>query len=726
MASILRLVKERFANRPDSEHGQAIVRLVIACLIVAYLLGLQGFERDSHATQTMLWVMLGESVVGLGLTAAIVWRPGVSHLRRWIGMIADYSTLAALMSLDAPSLAPLYVIVLWVTIGNGLRYGTTYLYTAAGLAAVSFLAVILGNAYWNGQPYLSAGLWLGLVAIPAYLSSLLRSLQNATLAARRANEAKSRFLANMSHELRTPLNGIIGMAELMHGTRLAPEQREYADVIHTSAQSLLLLVNDVLDISAIEAGKLQRRDVDFNLQEVAKRLQKMMQPLAAAKGLTFKVEVAADVPVRLHGDSALLTQVLLNLLHNAVKFTECGEVSLQVRLSSAPAGEAGRGKDGERQVRLRFSVRDTGIGVPEQDQERIFQAFEQVDNGPTRRFGGTGLGTTIAKTLTQLIGGQIGVESNPGGGSHFWIDLPLLLEDGLGDRADAAYAADDKVISFEDPFLRHKTRVRSLRVLIADDQAANRTVLTRILERAGHRVSAANDGEQALDQLESGQFDLAVLDMHMPGLTGLDVIRQLRFMQAGGARRTPTIVLSADATLQASEAANQAGAMAFLTKPIVVGKLLETIAEVVDSQKLPAVRAISDVARPVTNPAVLAELAEMGLGAQFLHDFVEQCLEDANGCQRELAKAGEAGRWDEFREIAHAYKGVAENLGAHSIAERCSQLMRAGDEMLQRERAKAVNELAAQLNAVTELSREEVARLSRNSGARGKDVPDVS
>jgi two-component system sensor histidine kinase RpfC len=708
-------LKQRLQNRPDSEHGQALVRLVIACLIVTYLFGLRRSADGIDTHTTMLLVMLAEATVGSLLLASIVTWPGVSHVRRWIGMVADYTTLAVLMSLDAYTLAPLYVIILWVTIGNGLRFGTGYLYSASALACVAFLTVVLTSEYWRTQPYLAVGLCLGLIAIPAYLSSLLSNLHRVTAEARRANEAKTRFLANMSHELRSPLNGIIGMAELMHGTRLAPEQREYADVIHTSAQSLLLLVNDVLDISAIEAGKLQRKDADFNLQDLTYRIQKMLQPMAAAKGLSLRLDVDSDVPVRLHGDGAHLTQILLNLLHNAIKFTEEGGVALRVMLRGSGDGE----------VQLRFSVRDTGIGIPGDDADRIFLAFEQVDSGPTRRFGGTGLGTTIAKTLTQLLGGEIGLEPNEEGGSHFWVDLPMRLPEAGHLHAEDEHGAGDKIISFDDPFIRHRMRVRNLRVLIADDQSANRTVLARILERAGHRVQTVNDGEQALDELEQGSFDLVILDMHMPQLSGLDVTRQLRFMEARSTKRTPTIILSADATVQASEDASEAGAHAFLTKPIVVGRLLETIADVVDAQKMPAVRAISDVASPVTNPAVLEELADMGLGEQFLIDFVEQCLKDATACQAEIAQAGASSDWTAFREVAHAYKGIAENLGALSIAERCSQIMRASEDVLARERTKLVVELSTQLASVTQVSRQEAVRLTRRPG-RNKNVPDIS
>ncbi len=705
MNRLLPRMKLRLSQRSDSEHGQAIVRLAIACLILAYLWFIGQYRGDDGHLGAMVMIMAVEAVVGMGLIVAILINPGVSHTRRTLGMLADYATLAALMSLNPAALAPLYVIIMWVTIGNGMRYGAAYLYSAMALAVSAFTVVVANSDYWQRQPFLAAGLWFGLVAIPGYLSSLMKTLHRATEEARRANAAKSRFLATMSHEFRSPLNGIIGMAELMRGTRLEPEQKEYAEVIHTSAQTLLLLVEDVLDISAIEAGKVQRKDADFDLSQQIRRLQTMLQPLAAGKGLQLSASIDKDVPLLLHGDGAHLTQVLLNLMHNAIKFTERGGVALTVNALK---------REGER-VRLQFSVRDTGIGVPAQSKERIFGAFEQVDTGPSRRFDGIGLGTTIAKTLVTLMEGEIGLEDNAGGGSHFWVRVPMRTREADG-RGEAG-----NVVSFDNAFVRHKAKVRSLRVVIADDQMANRVVLTRILERAGHRVQAANDGEQALDMLAAGNIDLAVIDMHMPRVSGLDVVRELRFMQAGR-ERTPVIVLSADATPQAVREAQEAGARAFLTKPVVVGRLLDTIADVIGQRQIPAVRPVGNSEPKAIEPSILKELADMGLGGGFLRDFVEQCLKDASGCLHDLERYGGAAHWAEYRDAAHAFKGVAENLGAQRIAEDCSRILKAADDVLARDRQRQVEALSRQLAVVSRQVRDEVARLLRAT----PDAPESS
>jgi two-component system sensor histidine kinase RpfC len=707
----LGLLRNRFQNRADSEHEQALVRLAIASLILSYLWGLSYFNASSAGQLwPMLMVMLVETAVGIGLVALIAVAPATCHWRRWLGMLADYGTLTGLMILSPVALAPLYVIILWVTIGNGLRYGGRYLLSASALGLAAFLGVVSATAYWRQQPYLAVGLAIGLVAIPLYMLSLLRALSLAIAQARQANAAKSRFLATMSHEFRSPLNGIIGMSELLHATRMGPEQREYAQVIHTSAQTLLLLVDDVLDISAIEAGKLTRKDVDFNLHELVGRVSTMVHQPAADKGLLLTTRIDDDVPVRLHGDGAHLTQVLLNLMHNAVKFTERGSVGLRVLLRSA--------KDGE--LRLCFSVRDTGIGILPEDKERIFQAFEQVDSGPARRFGGTGLGTTIAKTLTHLLDGQIGLEDNPGGGSHFWVEIPMRVQ---GEAESAPeHGHGGKVVAFDDPFVRHKARVRPLRILVADDQQANRTVLCRILERAGHRVQQACDGEQALDQLETDTLDLAIVDMHMPRISGLDVLRQLRYMQAGG-KLTPVLVLSADATTQAARDAEEAGAPAFLTKPVMVAKLLETIADLVTPARLPQVRPLSDMARPSINSAVLEELASMCLGEAFLLEFVEQSVRDADDCLAELRRLGGARAWGECRESAHALKGIAENLGAQLVAERCQQVMRASDEALARELPRLLTDISAQMLVVAEQARRQAVALTQGASGGSSTAP---
>ncbi len=693
MKLTLNKFKARFANRPDSEHEQALVRLGILAVVLIYLCGvgsIAGFHDPS--IRTVLLFVAVESVVGTAILLDIARSPGASRVRRIVGMIADYTMMGAAMRLMGAHMAPVYVVYLWVTIGNGLRFGSRYLMIAVALASASFLGVITTTPYWLKNEALAWGLLVGLIAIPAYLTSLLRALTRATEDARRANQAKSTFLATMSHEFRTPLNGVVGMSELLSTTRLNAEQRECAKVIQASAKTLLALVEDVLDISAIEAGKLRRVENQFQLNDILDGIRVMLQPVAAGKGIVFDMRVAPDVPADLHGDSDHLRQILVNLVSNAIKFTEQGSVTLNVtRMREESDGES---------AMLSFSVRDTGIGIPADAQGRIFAAFEQADGGHGRRFGGTGLGTTIAKSLTELLGGQIGFESTEGAGSRFWARIPFRV---ITVAKPIAQAGGGNVIEFADPFVRHRARVKPMRILVADDQPTNITVLSRLLEKAGHNLTEARSGEEALGAVENESYDAVIIDLHMPGISGLDVLRQVRVMESGG-RLTPFIVLSADATPATVRQCEQAGARAFLTKPVAMERLLDALSDVAlgttsESVLTPAAgagRSQADTDGAISS-AVLEELEELQLGTDFVGLFVGECLRDALKTIGELERCAAASQWDAFRDECHALKGVAGNMGAVYLAAAASDTMRLGNWQLPREWKARVRQLREHL-----------------------------
>jgi len=523
----------------------------------------------------------------------------------------------------------------------------------------------------------------------------------------------------MSHEFRTPLNGLSGMTEVLATTQLDDEQRECVNTIQASSRSLLTLVEEVLDISAIEAGKLRVVEEDFSLADVIQSIGLILMPQARVKRLDYQVKVDEAVPLLLRGDLGHLRQILLNLAGNAVKFTEQGKVELRVALLR---------EEGDGRVRLRFDILDTGIGIKPDMAARLFKAFEQADVSLGRRHEGSGLGTSIARGLVEAMGGEIGFTDNPPQGSQFWFELPFALPPAEQGRFTPAVAGDaapggaGNVIAFADPFLRHRARVRSMKVLVADDHQANRLVLQRLLQKAGHKVVCVNGGEAVLDAMAESDYDVAIVDLHMPGMSGLDMLKELRVMQSGGGPRTPVLVLSADVTPESIQQCTQAGAHTFFGKPVVPVRLLDTLAEIASNDaRKPRVNVVPApaVGVGVLDTAVLDELASLGMGESFEQEFIRQCLVDAKQCLIAGNEAGERGDWVLLREQAHAIKGVASNLGLVRVAFRAGEVMHMADWQLKSEWKERMKQIRA---AVKEGRQALAARLHPSAVTGDSDI----
>lgn len=407
----------RLKARSDSEHEQALLRIVIVGLFLGYMVLV---HRSSGARGPLDWTVFallsGFFLVGVAIFAAICLWPNENIPRRLIGMLADNGGAVWYICLAGEYGFSMIGVFLFVAFGNGFRYGRRYLFASQALSVVGYGAVLMFVPYWHGHRAAGIGLLIALIVLPLYVSTLLKRIQEARSKAEEANLAKTSFLANMSHEIRTPLNGIAGVVDLLRTTTLSTQQVELVGLLLHSTSVLRSLVDDVLDITKIESGRITIEVAPFDLHACVNGLMQLLRPHAQAKGLTLNAFVDPALEYQLKGDSHHLRQILLNLLGNAIKFTEQGEVNLVVGLK----------KETESAVTARFEVRDTGIGMAPAALSNIFERFVQADQSTTRKYGGTGLGTTIAKQLVELMGGNIGVESAVGIGSTFWLELPLL------------------------------------------------------------------------------------------------------------------------------------------------------------------------------------------------------------------------------------------------------------------------------------------------------------
>ena len=418
-------------------------------------------------------------------------------------------------------------------------------------------------------------------------------LSQAKEVAEAASRAKDEFLANMSHEIRTPMNAVIGAANLLSDTEVSAEQHDYVEIIGQNADSLLSVINDILDFSRIEAGKLAIERLELNLETLMSGVLDTVAIRSREKGLELAHELHPTVPVLLHGDPNRLRQILVNLVGNAVKFTDSGSVTVRVSLD----------EQSDTQATVRFSICDTGIGIPEDGLDRLFQAFSQVDSSTTRRYGGTGLGLAISKQLAELMGGRIGVESAPGRGSTFWFTAVL-------DRQPAGRRAETTGTRPVTPALRGVgEQRRRARILVAEDNPTNQLVTMRMLAKLGFGATAVATGQEAVEALTEDPYDLVLMDVQMPVMDGLEATRTIRDPSSGVRNpHVPIVALTAHAMKSDRERCLAAGMDAYVFKPVLLPALEHAIEQQLFGAT-PRELAVADPAAPADRTAAVSPAA---------------------------------------------------------------------------------------------------------------------
>jgi two-component system sensor histidine kinase RpfC len=644
---VLEPLVERLRGRSDPDRRLALLRLAVALpalACVGWLLvrGPSGDDRLGWA----LAIVAVEVAMACALLASVDLRPGRINARRVLGMLGDYGAIAGLMTLYGRELAPLYVACLWLTIFIGRWFGPRLLAIATGIACASFALVALVNPWWRSEPYLASGLLLGLLTMPLLLRRALAAMGGVPGEVRQDDESGGRLLADLAHELRPLLQAVSQTAEVLAGTRLSHEQRECVETMRGSARSALLLLDDSFDVAGRGATRTR---VPFRLREVLRDAAAAVRPIADGNSIRLEGRCADEAPDELAGDARTLRQALVRLLHDAVRSGTHGTVTLSV--SCLPCADP-------RAARLRFEVVHDGCNATRPSGAR------NSDAGAARF-------AALAAALVERLGGRL---ARDGDGTRAGFDLAFPPPGAAAVQPEPGHG---NVVAFDDPFVRHRARVRPLRVLVADDHAADQLVLRRLLERAGHRPEVVGDADSLLDRLADGGYDAVVLDLHLPGTCGIELVRHARHLELGS-RRTPLIALATDISPETRRRALQAGVGSFLGRPLVAAELLDALAAAADegaaAQSQPAPRTVREAV--VLDETVLAELAALRLGGDFVQQFVDQCLRDAARCLADLEACALQADWDGVRDACQAAKGVAGNMGATQLSAACDEGLR--------------------------------------------------
>jgi two-component system, sensor histidine kinase len=498
------------------------------------------------------------------------------------------------------------------------------------------------------------------------LEGMTADLRLARRDAEAASQAKSAFLANMSHEIRTPFHGLLGMLSLLKAGAQTPRQVEQLRTATESANHLLAILDDILDMSQLEAGRLTLAPVATDLRQLLHDVQALMRPSAEAKGLALEVSTAAGVPARVIVDPTRLRQILFNLLNNAIKFSDSGKVLLEVRPAGPPADGAAQAA-----TPLEFRVSDNGIGMDEATLARLFTRFVQGDDSRSRRYGGSGLGLEISRNLARMMGGDITVDSSPGVGSTFSLRVALQPADEAGPLSGRDAASDGPPAA------------KPLAVLVAEDHPVNREYMDALLASLGHRAQFAHDGEQAVLAARESTFDLVLMDLHMPLMDGLAATRAIRELPDARAAAVPIVALTADAYPETRNRCLTAGMNDYLTKPVSPQSLASALrrlfgSSAAESPKSPGSEPLADAApaddgsRPIDPQAVDAALALMPREtlARMVHGYLDHAPQTVSLLRGALRDA----RTHDLRDAAHAARGAALNLGLSGLASTAAAL----------------------------------------------------